>query len=342
MKKFFVLLSILFVMMFVVSCGAKPVTTPVPTADDTEPSLRDLQNGKPFVYVGNNFNHPTIKLMMLGFWDACQDYNVDCKFFVDPGSDDAAYLMAGDKAIAYGSSGLVGASYLQYFSVNLAAKKLGIPAVGFHGNLTGFTEEEKAEAGLIAWVAPDAIQYGGAVAQAIFDKAGCVSPVIVTQSSFNIAEDSANKGFHDKWVSLCPESEILETQQEGLEPVAAMAKISAILTANPDLKAAFGTTGGSINAWGKAMQQAGYEPGKVIMIGMDATQENIDMIKSGYCYMLVNQPVYEETYKAVEILIANMTGQPYEYDNPIPSPLIGMDGLADLEKLAARSQTDLP
>jgi ABC-type sugar transport system substrate-binding protein len=324
------------------ACQTPPAVTYAPEDAEKGADLRALQKDKPFIYVGNNLAHPTIKLMMLGFWDACNDYGVKCKFIVDSGTDEASLIAATEKAIAFGASGMVDSSYAQFRSEMLLVRAAGIPLVGTHGNVAGIDGAGPEVTGLIAWVAPDPIVYGTQVADVIAERTSCGSPVIVTQSSFNSTEDAANKGFHDEYLAKCPNAEILPTEQEGLEPVAAIAKVSAIILAHPDLVAAFGTTGGSINAWGKAMQQAGYEPGKIMMIGMDATKENIDMVRSGYAYALVNQPVYEEHYRAVEILIAYLKGEKYDYNNPIPSPIITIDGLDTLEALAARSLTDLP
>lgn len=343
MKRFMKVLPMLICVLTLALSACVTTTEPSPTLESNSP-LRDLQNGKPFIYVGNNLAHPTIKIMMLGFWDACKDYDVSCKFIVSPGTDEASLIESMEQAIAYGASGIDGSSYVQYRESMLKAWKAGIPVVGQHGNL-GFEDaamKNPDSSGLIAWVGPDAILYGSQVADMIADKTSCGSPVIVTQSSFNTTEDAANKGFHDQYTKLCPNAEILDTQQEGLEPVEAIAKVGAVLVAHPDLKAAFGTTGGSINAWGKALQQAGKKPGDVMMIGMDATSENIDMVRSGYAYALVNQPVYEENYRAVELLIAHLKGEDISWDNPLPSPLVTVDELDALEALAARSLTDLP
>lgn len=345
MKKLIVLIVLAVLMLTACGPQVEEIASPVAPTDApvvVEPTLRDLQGGKPFVYVGNALEHPTIKLMMLGFWDACQDYAVDCEFYVDPGYNEADLIAAAERAIARGVSGMDNSGYVSYWPINMVAKEAGIPVVGQHANLTDITEAEKAQTGLIAWVAPDPILYGGDVATVMAEQLDCGSPVIVTQSSFNTTEDAAAKGFRDKYAELCPEAVILDVQQEGLEPVEAINKVSAVIMANPELKGAFGTTGGSINAWGKALQQAGKNPGDVLVIGMDATTENIDMVRSGWVYALVDQPVYTENYKAVEILIANMKGEAFDWGNPMPSPIITADGLDALEALAGRSQTDLP
>lgn len=338
--KMFTVIAILMVLVMVLA-ACKPAPTAVPpTAAPVEKTARELQNGRPFVYVGNGFAHPTIKMMMLGFWDACKKYDVECKLIVNPGWDESAWISANEQAIALNASGIDGSGYLGFRQSTLQAAKAGIPVVGQHSNLPA--EDTSAVTGLIAWIGPDPIMYGSAVADTMKEATNCGTPVIVTQSGFNIIEDAANKGFKDQYLKICPNATVLPVEQEGLEPLEAMNKVAAIITANPDLKGAFGTTGGSINAWGKALQQAGKKPGDVILIGMDATQENIDMVRSGYAYALVNQPVYEENFMAVEILIANLKGEPFAYANPLPSAIVKADGLDALEALAKRSLTELP
>lgn len=347
-----ILLSLVVMVSMIVSCAPAPEPTAVPVPateavvveEPAEPTARDLQGGKPFIYTGNLYSHPVIKMMMLGWWDACRDYDVECKFIVAAGADEASLVDSVNQAVAFGASGILASSYEQYRETVLNVYRAGIPVIGQHGDLSDIPAEDKNQetTGLIGWVGPQAKLYGAQVAEAIKAKDGCVSPVIVTQSSFNTTEDAANTGFHDKWVEICPDSEILETQQEGLEPVEAIAKVSAILSAHPDLKAAFGTTGGSINAWGKAMQQMGFEPGEITMLGMDATSENIDMVRAGYAYAIVNQPIYEENYRAVELLIAHLKGEEIPFDNPLPSSIVTVEALDALEELAKRSLTDLP
>ena len=341
---FKITLIVVVALLAIVLTGCLPAPVPTEVAKPAEvvaePTLRDLQGGKPFIYVGNLFAHPTIKMMMLGFWDACKDYDVDCKLIVDPAADEASWISANEKAVAYGASGIDGSGYIGFRQSTLQAAKAGIPVIGNHANLP--PEDTSEVTGLIAWIGPSAEMYGADVAVTMKDATQCGSPVIVTQSSFNTTEDAANKGFVDKYSEICPDATILPVEQEGLEPLEAMSKVSAIITAHPDLKGAFGTTGGSINAWGKSLQQAGEKPGEVILIGMDATGENIDMVKSGYAYAIVNQPVYEEHYMAVEILIAHLKGEPYSYENPLKSAIVKADGLVALEVLAARSLTDLP
>jgi len=52
---------------------AEPVAT-----EAVEKSVKELQNGRPLIYVGMGLGHPVIALMMQGFLDACADYDAYC------------------------------------------------------------------------------------------------------------------------------------------------------------------------------------------------------------------------------------------------------------------------
>jgi ribose transport system substrate-binding protein len=62
---------------------------------------------------------------------------------------------------------------------------------------------------------------------------------------------------------------------------------------------------------------------------MDYSAQNLDQVKTGWVFALVGQPIFEETYKAVEILIAHLRGEPIQFDNVYPSPIIT---ITDLDK----------
>ena len=91
-------LVIVIVLLALTACKAAQPVEPVVPAE--EKSLRELQNGKPFIYVGNGLGHPVISIFILGFLEACRDYDVECETMVGSGFEDSAYLSMLDQAIA--------------------------------------------------------------------------------------------------------------------------------------------------------------------------------------------------------------------------------------------------
>lgn len=294
-----------------------PIVTP-------EPTSRDLQNGVPFRFVHTNRQHPVVRLMMLGFFEACEKYQVDCVDMGSDGNDDALYIQSVQESMSLGSSGIIGVPYAPYIQVHEQAIQAGIPTISIHLPL-----KQSDLPGLLAWVATDIADYGKRAADAMAEQINCTGPVAVTQGSFNDTENLAASSFKDELIAKCPGITVLDPQEEGFDVPTAIAKAAAILTANPDITGAYGTTGGSATTWSKALEQAGKQPGDVKVIAMDYSRVNLDFVKAGWVYALVAQPIYEETYRAVELLVANLHGEPVAFDNPYPAPLVT---IADLDK----------
>ena len=315
-------LILVFVLAVILSACAK-VTAPA-TQVSVEKTNRELQNGKPFRGVWNGLEHPVIRTMILGFEEACKDLEVDCVVMGGGGFEDSTYIQLVEQSVAQGASGMVVGTYGPFRPAEEVGIEKGIPMVGFH---TPMKEGEMP--GLLAWVATDVTMYGKAVADAMAEKLQCTGPIAVTQNTFNDTENEASRAFTEEMKVKCPDVVVLPPELEGGDQPSAIAKAAAILTAHPDIKGAYGTTGGSPTTWAKALEQSGRNPGDVVVIGMDYTRPNLDLVKSGWVYAVVGQPIYEETYKAVEILVAHLKGEPVEFNNVYPSPIITA---ADVEK----------
>ena len=92
---------------------------------------------------------------------------------------------------------------------------------------------------------------------------------------------------------------------------------------NPYILAGWEISGST--TWGTALRDAGKQPGEVIVISMDYSEQNLDWVSEGWVYALVGQPLYEECYRAVELLIDVLHGKEIEFANPYPAPLITAD-----------------
>ncbi len=295
---------------------------PVEPVVEPEKTVKELQNGKPFIYIGNGQGHPVIALLIQGFVDACEKYDAECKVLVRPGFEDSDFIALQEQALAMGSSGWVTSAYSPFRPLSLKAIEQGIPVTTFH---TPITPEDLP--GSLAWVATNITQYGKDAADAIADKIACKGKVAITQNTFNDTENEASRSFTEQMKLRCPDVVVLDPEIEGGDVPVAIAKAASILVAHPDLTAAFGTTGGSPTTWAKSLEQSGRKPGDVVVIGMDYTRVNLDLVKSGWVYALVGQPLYEETFRCVELLIDYLYGRDVSFDNYYPSPIITIDDL---------------
>lgn len=331
------LLWITVLIILLAACAAEePAPTPEPemeTAVEAPLTNRDRQNGSPFRLVVPNNQHPIVRIMMLGFFEACDDYDVDCVMAGIDFTDTSQLLARGEEAISLGSSGVVyypNEAYFENMRDIMAAK---IPVVGFHVILPDELEGDVA----LAWVAADSIDYSIRAADMMAEAVDCQGPIAVTLGGHNEVETPAAETFTARMEELCEGIEVLAPEEEGFEPAAAIAKAAAIISAHPDVKGAYSTTGAGSTTWATALRDADFEPGEVVVISMDYSQQNLDWVKDGWVHALVGQPLYEETYRAVELLVDILHGEDVQFANIYPAPLIQADTIHKYYDYAARS-----
>jgi ribose transport system substrate-binding protein len=282
----------------------------------------DFQNGKPIRFLSHNATHPVVRTMMLGFLDACKDLGVQCVDGTFEGVDFSKLAPQVDIAIDQGSSGVIRTTNDVTAEQDTRLIAAGIPVCGIHVEVS-----KETHPGYLCWVATDAQDYARRAADALGKEMGGKGTVAITQGDANDLENNVAKTFKEEMNLKYPEIIVLEPQMEGFDPPAAIATISALLQAHPEITGAFGTTGNSPSNWATASQQAGNQAGDIKIIGMDYLRANLDAVKSGWVYALVGQPLYEETYRAVELLVANMKGEKVEYGNYFPAPIITIENI---------------
>lgn len=322
MKKTIFLAFVL--LLAIAACGREvpiPTATPKPHEPTKEPSNRDLQNGDPFRMVVPNNQHPIVRIMMLGFFEACEDYEVDCVMAGIDFTDTSALIARGEEAISLGSSGIVYYPNEAYFENMRDVMEAGIPIVGFHVPLGDELKDDVAA----AWVATSNIDYSERSADLMAEAVDCKGPIAVTLGGHNEVETPAAEVFTERMKELCPGIEVYEPEEEGFEPAAAIAKAAAILNAHPDITGAYSTTGAGSTTWATALRDADKEPGEVVVISMDYSEQNLDWVSDGWVYALVGQPLYEECYRSVELLVDLLHGEEIDFVNWYPAPLIQID-----------------
>jgi ribose transport system substrate-binding protein len=278
---------------------------------------------KPFVLLSVNRSHPVVRVITLGFFEACRDLKVECKNYSSEGVDFTLYAAAVDQVVAAGSQGAIAFVDKAVYAQDKKLIDAKIPIDMIHG-----IPLPDAPPGIIAWVATDAADYAKRAADFMGGKMAGKGVVAISQGNLNDLENMVSDEFTKEMKAKYPAIKVLTPEMEGFDAPAAIAKISSVITAHPEITAAFGTTGGSASAWAKALEQSGRKPGSTIVVGMDYTRENLDLVKAGKVTALIGQPLYEETYKALEILVANSKGQKINYANPLPAPIITVDNLA--------------
>jgi ribose transport system substrate-binding protein len=274
---------------------------------------------KKLLWVQPMRDHPVHRLMQQGFLDKCKELGYTCEVVGDPSAtkwDVAATLPLAEAAIArtkFDAIAVYGPDPAIFPFISKLSKE-GFPIVTWH-----VLPPEGSVPGLKAATGEDIPNAGANAAIAIGDKIGGKGTVAVTQGSSNETENLMSDSFRKTIAEKYPDIKVLDTQMEGFEPSAAEAKAVAILQGNPDVTAAFSTTGNGIQTWSGAARKAGRD---VVIIGMDYIRQNLDIVKAGGAYGIVAQPLYEESAKTAELLVALAEGKTVPYLTPLPAAVI--------------------
>jgi ribose transport system substrate-binding protein len=264
-------------------------------------------------------DHPVHRLMQAGFLDKCAELGYTCEVVGDASAtnwDIPATLPLAEAALSrteYNGVAVYGPDPAIYSYIAKLGKE-GLPVVTWH-----VLPPEGTVPGLKAAAGQDIAIAGVNAAVAIGEKLGGKGTVALTQGASNDTENAMSDAFRKKIAESYPDIKVLETQMEGFEPSAAEAKAVAILQGNPEVNAAFGTTGNSIQTWSGAARKADRD---VVIIGMDYIRQNLDLVKSGAAYGIVAQPLYEESAKVAELLGDLAQGKEVAYLNPLPAKVI--------------------
>jgi ribose transport system substrate-binding protein len=276
-------------------------------------------NDKKLLWVQPMRNHPVHRLMQQGFLDKCKELGYTCDIVGNPSAtqwDVAGSLPLAEAAISrtkYDAIGVYGPDPAIFPFISKLASE-GFPIVTWH-----VLPKEGSVEGLKAATGEDIPNAGTNAAIAIGDKLGGKGTVAVTQGASNDTENAMSDAFRKTIADKYPNIKVLDTQMEGFEPSAAEGKAVAILQGNPDVTAAFSTTGNGIQTWSGAARKAGRD---VVIIGMDYIRQNLDIVKAGNAYGIVAQPLYEESARVAELLAALAEGKTVPYLNPLPAAVI--------------------
>ncbi len=157
-----------------------------------------------------------------------------------------------------------------------------------------------------------------------------------TQAGANVTENAASDAFRKAIQDSGANFKVADVVFEGMELSNAATKVVGIINSNPDIVGGFGTTGGSCQSWALAMEQT--RKSDLVVVGVDYTEFNIDLVADGTIAGLVAQPLYDEAAECVKTLDGLFRGQSYndtaenwwlKCDAPVA--FVGGEGVADIE-----------
>jgi ribose transport system substrate-binding protein len=106
-----------------------------------------------------------------------------------------------------------------------------------------------------------------------------------------------------------PEMEIIAMEASNSDVLQATQKAQSMLTANPEITAFFGTSGGDILGAAKVVEEKGLV-GKIKLVGFETDLPEItDYVKQGKVDSLIMQDPYQMGYGSVKLLIDILGGE---------------------------------
>ena len=181
------------------------------------------------------------------------------------------------------------------------AKAKGIPIIGFDSGvdsdipLSTASTDNIAAAALAADKMAELIGGAGEVA------------VIAHDQTSRTGIDRV-KGFTDRITEKYPNITIVATQYGGGDHLKSTDLAKAIIQGNPELKGFFGANEGSIIGVLNAVQELGMK-GKLVIIGYDSGQQQMEAIRSGLLAGAITQDPIGIGYKCVEAAIKAIKGE---------------------------------
>ena len=295
-------------------------------------SLVALAADEPVAIAIGVYNHPVHRIVELGFLKAAQELGyTDARVIGTEGDDWSLVYAACNDFAAEGGKGIMLWAGDETAFPTLSRMAAEDVAVGI-AHFKFVKEDGTLPEGLTFNMACDPVLYGQQSAEIMAKKLdGKTGSVAITLNTKNITENAADDSFRAEWEALgatydLSKIKLLETQLEGGVMDAATAVNLAIIQANPDIIGAFGTTGNSPITWSEAATKAGKADGEIAIIGMDATEGNLDALESGKVLALVAQPLYQEAYKTMEYLDKVFKGEEVPLWTPLEAPIVTADG----------------
>lgn len=316
--------------LFLAACGKNaPQTTAHNASQSTAAEPRKIYWIQPLK------GHPVHQLTQIAFREACKKLGYASEIIGPDGPDIAGTIALAEQCLARGdAAGLaLWTGNPAYNSFIEKAGKAGLPII-----LPHFPAPKGSIPGAAGIISCDPAEYAKIAAVEIGRAIGRQGAVALTQGSFNSTENLVAETFTKTLHEMFPAVKVLNPIEEGFDAPGAIAKAVAILQANPALAAAFSTTGGGPVTWANARRETGRN---IIVVGMDYTRVNLDLVKQGEVYALVGQPLWEESFGAVELIDRWRHGEKIPWWTKLAAPFITKDKLAPYYELLEKVEATL-
>ena len=301
-SKLFSVLSVLVLVSLLVACAPAATPPPPPPAPPPAPAA----GAKMYIpVISKGFQHQFWQAVKAGSVKAAAQYNVDITF---EGPETEAMV---DKqmemlqtAIDKKPAAICFAAVDSKAAVPLLqkAKAANIPVIGFDSGVDSDIPLSTAATDNVAAAALAADKMAE-----LIGKKGTVAVIAHDQTS-RTGIDRV-KGFLDEMKAKYPDIKVLDPQYGAGDQLKSTDIAKAVITANPDLKGYFGANEGSIIGVINAVTELKVPNGKIVVIGYDSGQKQLDAIRAGVEAGAITQDPIGIGFKCVEAAVKATKGE---------------------------------
>ena len=295
------ILSLILVFLFIFACTGCAKTAPgvgdggsdVPESSAPEFSAQepvDLAQGKTVACCMGTYSHPVHRIVQTGFMLKAEELGMNG---IISGLDDCTQQELIDQwkrdiADNNVSGALIWSGDDSFYELMKELKQDGVYIVVPHFIHNYEYTREFIDKNMACF----ATTYGMDAADYILDK---LIENGITTGSIGITvnyDNGAGYHFKQKILESGADFTVIDSILEGAALAEATDRVTKYIEENPDMVAGFGVTGGAPQSWAKAMENTGRTD--LIVVGMDYTEINMDLVENGTIAALVCQPLFEE------------------------------------------------
>jgi ribose transport system substrate-binding protein len=282
---------------------------------------------KKFYWIQPLKGHPVHQMTQIAFREGATKEGYEAEIVGTDSADIGGTIALAEQALARGDAAGVAiwTGNPAYNPLIETIGKSGIPVI-----LPHFPAAEGSIPGASGVISCDPADYAAEAARQIGKAIGGKGAVAITQGSFNTTENLVSEIFTRTMKENFPDVRVLAPIEEGFDAPAAIARASAILQGNAHITAAFSTTGGGPVTWANASKEASR---KIVIVGMDYTRVNLDLVKQGDVFAVIGQPLWEESYGSAELLAKLAKGEKVPWSTKLNAPFITKDKLGPYYEL---------
>ena len=295
------IVALVVLAMLVVGCA--PAATPAPA--QTQAPAAEQPAAKMYIpVISKGFQHQFWQAVRQGSEQAAKDFGVEITFegpeteaMVDKQVE--MFQTALDKKPAAICLAAVDSKAFQPLLEK--AKAAGIPVIGFDSGVDSDIP--------VSTAATDNIAAAGAAADKMAELIGGEGEVaVIVHDQTSRTGIDRRDGFQKRIEEKYPNIKIVDIQYGGGDQLKSTDLAKAIIQAHPNLKGFFGANEGSIIGVLNAVKELGME-GKIVVIGYDSGQQQIDAITSGAEAGAITQNPIGIGYKCVEAAVKAAKGE---------------------------------